>query len=95
MLGVSLATNYKNPIICVSLNNELCQTRPAIVNKKLFFGDTLFYSFTASVKKCGRSCNAIDDLYARVIDNSYAKVTNTNVKVFNLILWIIETRFLV
>ena len=30
--GASLAFNYKKPIKCVSLNNQLCQARPAIMD---------------------------------------------------------------
>ena len=86
----SLASNYKEPIKCVSLNNKPCQTRPTIVN--LNSNETLFYQFPVSVNKCAGSCNTIDDQYARVsVPN---KVKNVNVKVFNLMSGVNE-RFLV
>ena len=50
-----LATNYKEPIKCVYLNNPPCQTRPTIVN--INSGETLFYPVTVIVNKCGGSCN--------------------------------------
>ena len=52
--------------------------------------ETLFYPFTVSVNKCGESCTNIDDLYARGCVSN--KVKNMNVKVFNLMLGVNETR---
>ena len=42
---------------------------------------------------CGGSCSFIDDHYTRVCVPN--KVKNINVKVFNLMLWVNETRFLI
>ena len=42
---------------------------------------------------CGESCSFIDDHYTRVCVPN--KVKNINVKVFNLMLWVNETRFLI
>ena len=54
-----------NSIIrCVSFNNQPCQTRPTLVN--INSDETLFYSFTLSVNKCGGVYNTIYDLYTRV-----------------------------
>ena len=52
-----------------------------------------FYPFTFSINKRGGSCNTIDDPYARgcVPD----KVENMNVKVFDLLPGVNETKFLV
>ena len=51
--------------------------------------ETLFYPFT--VNKSGGGCNTIDNTYAQFsIPN---KVKNMNVKLFNLISWVHETRF--
>ena len=53
---------------------------------------TLFYPFTDSVNKCGGSCKTVDDPYAQFwVPNK----VSMNVKVFNLIAWVNETRFLV
>ena len=51
------------------------------------------YPFTVGFNKCDGSCNTIDDLYTRVCVPN--KVTNMNIKVFNLMSGINETRFLV
>ena len=54
--------------------------RPTLVN--INSDETLFYSFTFSVNKCGRRSNTINDPYAR--DCVPNKVKNMNLKVFNL-----------
>ena len=46
-----------------------------------------------SVNKCGGSCNTIDDLFVWVCVPD--KVENVTGKVFNLMMWVNETRFLV
>ena len=48
--GASLTSNYKEPIKCVSLNNQTYKTRQKIVN--INSDEALFYPFTVSVKKC-------------------------------------------
>ena len=89
--GKSLVFNFKGPIKCVSLNNQPAQTRPKLVN--INSDETLFYLFTISVNKCKRSYNTINDSYAGgFVPN---KVKNMNVKLFNLMSEINETRFLV
>ena len=51
------------------------------------------YPFTVSVNNCAEICNTIDDPYARVCVRN--KVKNMNVKVFNLMSWVNETKPLV
>ena len=69
-----------------------CQTRTILVDMNS--NETLFYPFTVSVTfKCGESCNTIDDPYAQVCVPN--KVKNMNLKVFNLMLRVNETRLLV
>ena len=87
----SLVFNPKGLIKYVSLDNRLCQARPALVNTK--FDETIYYQFTVSVNKCGRICNIIDHPYARVCVPN--EVKNMNAKVFNLITEVNEARFLV
>ena len=86
----SLAFNSKEPIKCVSLDNQPCKSRPTFVNIKS--DETLFCPFTVNVNKCGESCNTIDDSHARVCVPN--KVKNINVKLFNLMSEVNETRFL-
>ena len=58
-LRESLLSNLK----CVSLNNQPCKAKPAIVN--INSDRTLFYPFAVSAYKCGGSSNTLDDLYAQ------------------------------
>ena len=53
----------------------------------------LFYPFTVAVNKCGGNSNTIDDPYARV--GFPKKIKNINVKLFNLLSGVNDTRFLV
>ena len=52
------------------------------------------YSFYVSVKKCGESCNAIDDPYVWIWVPDEDEVKNMNVKVFNLMPEKAEIKFL-
>ena len=81
----------KETIKCLILNNRPCQTSPTLVN--INFNENPFHPFSVNVNKCGRSCNTSNDSYARVCVPN--KVKNMNVKVFNLMLVVNETRFLV
>ena len=69
-------------IKCAFLNNRLYQARQTLVD--INSNEPLYYPFTVSVNKCGRSCSTIDDSYARICVQN--KVKNINVKEFNLML---------
>ena len=60
----SLAFNSKQPIKCLSLSNQPCETRLTLVDINPH--EVLFYSFTVSINKCGGSCDTIDDPHASV-----------------------------
>ena len=87
----SLASNSKRPIKFVSLNNQLCQARPTLVdiNSK----ETLCYPYTVSVNNCGGSRHTIDDPYSRACVPNMIK--NVVIKVQNLISGLNETKYLV
>ena len=87
----SLASNFEGSIKCVPLNNRPCQARPTLANCS--FNESLLYSFTVSVNKCGGSCDTIYDPYVRVYPPG--KVKNMNVKLFHLVLGLNETRSLI
>ena len=59
----SLQSSYKEPLKCISSTNWPWKVRPILVD--INSNENLFYPFTVSVKKCGRSCITIDDPYAR------------------------------
>ena len=88
--GKSLAFNSEGLIKRVSLIKQSFQTRPKVVN--INSDKTFFYPFPVSVKKCGLNSNTIDDPYGRVCFPNI--VRNMNVKVFNLMSGVNETRFL-
>ena len=77
----SLASNFKERIKCVSLNNPPCQVTPTLV--KINSKEPPSYRFTVSIIKCGGGCNTIDDLYVWVCVSE--KVKNMNVKLFNFV----------
>ena len=79
-IGELLDSNSEGLIKYVSINNQRCQARPTLVNTNS--NETLNYPFTASVNKCGGSCNLIDDPYGQVCVPT--KVKNMNVKVINV-----------
>ena len=87
----SLQSNYKESIKCVTLNDRLCQAIPTLAS--IISDEILFYPFTVSVNECVGSCSTIDDPYAQVCLPN--EVKHRNVKVFNLMSKINETRSLV
>ena len=57
--GKLLAYNYEGDLKFVYLNNRPYQARSTLINKNS--NESLYYSFTFSVNKFGRSCNTIMD----------------------------------
>ena len=77
-----------NSLKCVSMKNEECKIRLDIINVNL--DETAFYPFSIKVNKCSGSCNNINDPCAKFCVPDIVK--NINVKVFNLMSRINETR---
>ena len=73
---------------CVLEVNQKCMSRPNIidVNKN----ESVFYPYSIKVNKCSGSCNNINDPFAKLCVPDITK--NVNVKVFNLMARINETR---
>ena len=82
---------YVNSLNCISMNNQECKARPKIidVNKN----EPIFYPYSIKVNKCSRSCNNINDPFAKLCVPDITK--NINVKGFNLTASINETRKIV
>ena len=60
IFGDSLVSNLKGPVKCLALNNWAFEARPArFITLAIKPDETHFYSFTASVNKCGGSFNII------------------------------------
>ena len=77
-----------NSLECVSMKNQEFKTRPKIIDVNS--NQPVFYPYSITVNKCSGSCNNINDPYAKLCVPDIPK--NINVKVFNLMSRINETR---
>ena len=80
--------SYVNSLECISMNNQECKARPKIIDVKN--NELVFYHYSIKVNKCIESYSNINDPYAKLCIPDIAK--NINVKVFNLMSRINETR---
>ena len=77
-----------NSLICISMNNQECKTRPQVVNVN---GDEpVFFPFSIETSKCSGGCNNINYPYSKICVPDVVK--NLNVNVFNLLSRTNETR---
>ena len=76
---------------CVSVINEKCMSRPKII--ELNKDEPVFYPFSIKVNKCNGDCNNINDPMAILCVPNIVK--DMNIKVFNLLAIINETRKIV
>ena len=83
-------SNFKNALDCISMKNQECKIRPAIIN--INSNNPIFYPFSIQINKCSGSCNNINDPYANICVPDVIK--DLNVKVFNLMSRTNETRFI-
>ena len=77
-----------NSLKCISISNPECKVRPEIVNVN--GKEPVFYPFSIKTSKPSSNCNNINDPYAKLWVPDGIK--NLNVKVFNLMSRINETR---
>ena len=96
MLLINLVINVLNGLKvkyfdCVSMINQKCISRPTIIDVNA--NGPVFYPYSININKCSGSCNNINDPYAKLYIPDIIK--NINVKVFNLISKINETRQIV
>ena len=77
-----------NSLECASMNNQECKARPKIIDVNN--NEPVFYPYSIEVYKCGGSCNNINDPCAKLCVPNIVK--SVNVRVFNLMLNINETR---
>ena len=73
---------------CVLMNNQECKPRAKIIN--INNNEPMFYSFSIRVSKCSRSCNNINNPYAKLFVSDVVK--NIKEKVFNLMSWSNQTK---
>ena len=77
-----------NSLECISMSNQECKARTKIIDVNT--NKPVFYPYSIKVNKCSGSCNNINDPYAKLCVPDIVK--NINVKVFNLMSRINETR---
>ena len=83
-----LSSSITGALNCVSLKSQKCKVRPEIVN--ISSNNPVFYPFSVKINRCSGNCNSINDPYAKICVPDVVK--NLNVKVFNLMPIINETR---
>ena len=93
MLLINLAISLLKvkALECVSVINEKCMSRPKTVD--LNKNEPMFYPYSIKVNKCSRDCNNINDPMAKLCVLNI--VRDMNIKVFNLLSRINETRKIV
>ena len=77
-----------DPLKCVSMNNQKCKVRPALIN--INSNEPSFHPDFILINKCRGSCININDLYAKLCVPDVIK--DMNIKVFNLISKINKTK---
>ena len=78
-----------SPLKCVSISNQECNVKSAMVN--INSNEPLFYPYSVLVNKCSGNCDDIDNPYAILCFPDVVK--NINIKVFNLMSRTNETRY--
>ena len=63
-----------NALKCVSMNNQVCEVRPEIIN--INSNEPLFYPFSVKISKCSGVCNNINDPYAKLCVRHFVKDIN-------------------
>ena len=77
-LGLTILSNFTNPLDCVSMKNQECKTRPEVIN--INSNNPIFYPFSIKINKCSGNCNNINNPYANICVPNVIK--DSNVKVF-------------
>ena len=90
---ISLTISLFNLVVskaleCVSVMNEKCTARPKIIDTNA--NEPVFYPLSIKVNKCSGDCNTINDPMAKLCVADVVK--DMNVKVFNMLARINETR---
>ena len=76
---------------CISVVNQKCMARPKIIQTNA--NEPVFYPLSIKVNKCGGDCNTINDPMAKLCVPDVVK--DMNIKVFNMLSRINETRKIV
>ena len=91
-LTVTLFNLFKTkPLECISVVNPKCMVRPKVIQTNA--NEPVFYPLSIKVNKCGGDCNTINDPMAKSCVPDIVK--DMNIKVFNMLSRINETRKIV
>ena len=90
-MGLGLLPIKVNSLECISMNNQKRMSRPKIMD--INPNELVFFPYSIKINKCSGSCNNINDPFAKLCVPNIIK--NINVKVFNLMSKINETRQIV
>ena len=90
-LAISLFNILKvNALECLSVINRECMSRPKILDVNEGIGEALSYPYNVLVKKCSRSCNTLNNHISKICVPKVIK--NVNIKVYNFLMSLNETR---
>ena len=91
-LKLTILSNFTNvsSLSCISIKNQECKTRSQVVN--INSNNPIFYPFNIKINKCNGNCNNINDPYAKICVPDV--IIKLNVKAFNLMSRINETKFI-
>ena len=90
-LAISLFSALKvNTLECLSLINQEYMPRPKILNVNEGIGEALFYPCNVLVNKCSGSCDTLDNPMSKICVPKIIK--NVNMKVYNFLMRLNETR---
>ena len=91
-LTISLFSIIKTKALeCISVVNQKCMARPKIIQTNT--NEPVFYPLSIKVNKCGGDCNTINNPMAKLCVPDIVK--DMNIKVFNMLSRINETRKIV
>ena len=63
-IGLTILSNFRNALSCISIKNQKCKTRPQVIN--IDSNNPLFYPFSIKINKCSGNCNNINNPYAKI-----------------------------
>ena len=90
-LTISLFSVLKvNSLECLSLINRKCISRPKILNVNEGIGEALFHPYNVLVNKCSGNCDTLDSPMSKICVPKI--IRNVNMKVYNFLMRLNETR---
>ena len=79
-LGLTILSNFKNALDCISMKNQECKIKLEVININSNY--PIFYPFSIKINKCSGNCNNINNPYGKICVLDVIK--DLDVKVFNL-----------